>query len=193
MRLALYQPEIPQNTGTLMRLGACMGVGIDIIEPCGFIWDDARLKRAGMDYMELANVTRHPSFEEFLKSLDCHPLRRLAVAMTENKQRHCEEQLLRGNPKVLENNERKECNLTPSRLILLDTKATTDYLDFEFHPNDVLMVGRESDGVPDNVFNACAHKLKISMLSGVRSLNVAIAASMVLGEALRQTLIRHKK
>ena len=132
-----------------MRLGACMGVGIDIIEPCGFIWDDARLKRAGMDYMELANVTRHPSFEEFLT------------------------------------------NITPSRLILLDTKATTDYLDFEFHPDDVLMVGRESDGVPDAVFNACAHKLKISMLSGVRSLNVAIAASMVLGEALRQTT--HKK
>ena len=147
MRLALYQPEIPQNTGTLMRLGACMGVGIDIIDPCGFIWDDARLKRAGMDYMELVNVTRHPSFEEFLTKI------------------------------------------IPARLILLDTKATVDYLDFEFHPDDVLMVGKESDGVPDNVFNACAHKLKISMLSGVRSLNVAIAASMVLGESLRQTRI----
>ncbi|MBY0377588.1 MAG: tRNA methyltransferase, partial [Gammaproteobacteria bacterium] len=109
MRLALYQSEIPQNTGTLMRLGACVGVGIDIIEPCGFVWDDARLKRAGMDYMELANVTRHSSFEEFLG------------------------------------------NITPARLILLDTKATTDYLDFEFHPDDILMVGREGDGVPDDV------------------------------------------
>ena len=145
MHLALYQPEIPQNTGTLMRLGACVGVGIDIIEPCGFIWDDARLKRAGMDYLELANVKRHPSFEEFLT------------------------------------------NIIPARLILLDTKATVDYLDFEFHPDDILMVGKESDGVPDDVFNACPHRLKISMLAGVRSLNVAIAASMVLGESLRQT------
>lgn len=145
MRLALYQPEIPQNTGTLMRLGACVGVGIDIIEPCGFIWDDARLKRAGMDYMDLANVKRHPSWEEF------------------------------------------SCKIAPSRLILLDTKATLDYLDFKFQPSDILMVGQESDGVPHDVFNACPHRLKISMLSGVRSLNVAIAASMVLGEALRQT------
>jgi len=144
MRLALYQPEIPQNTGTLMRLGACMGVGIDVIEPCGFIWDDARLKRAGMDYMELANVIRHPSWEEFLG----------------------------------------QTNL--SRLILLDTKATINYLDFTFHPSDILMVGRESDGVPDDVFKACPHALKISMSENTRSLNVAIAASMVLGEALRQ-------
>lgn len=128
-----------------MRLGACVGVGIDIIEPCGFIWDDARLKRAGMDYMELANVTRYSSWEEFLGQT------------------------------------------TPSRLILLDTKATTDYLDFKFQSSDILMVGREGDGVPDDVFDACPHRLKISMLSGVRSLNVAIAASMVLGEALRQT------
>ena len=145
MRLALYQPEIPQNTGTLIRLGACVGVGIDVIEPCGYIWDDARLKRAGMDYMELANVTRHATWDAFQQQLNL------------------------------------------SRLILLDTKASTDYLDFEFQPDDILMVGRESDGVPEMVFNATHYQVKISMLSERRSLNVAVAASIVLGEALRQT------
>lgn len=145
MRLALYHPEIPQNTGTLIRLGACIGVGIDVIEPCGYIWDDARLKRAGMDYMELANVARHASWEAFQQQLK------------------------------------------PARLILLDTKASTDYLDFKFQPDDILMVGRESDGVPDDVFKATDHQVKISMISERRSLNVAVAASIVLGEALRQT------
>jgi tRNA (cytidine/uridine-2'-O-)-methyltransferase len=145
MRLALFQPEIPQNTGTLIRLGACMGVGIDVIEPCGYVWDDARLKRAGMDYMELANVTRHSSWEMFYQQIK------------------------------------------PARLILLDTKATIGYLNFEFKPSDILMVGRESDGVPDDVFKACNFQVKIPMLSERRSLNVAVAASIVLGEALRQT------
>ena len=145
MRLALYQPEIPQNTGTLMRLGACVGIGIDIIDPCGFVWDDAKLKRAGMDYRELATVTRHTGWDEFYKTV------------------------------------------TPRRLILLDTKADIDYLDFDFQQTDILMVGRESDGVPDPVFSDCHHQIKISMQPGARSLNVAVAASMVLGEALRQT------
>lgn len=145
MRLALYQPEIPQNTGTLMRLGACMGVGIDIIEPCNFVWDDARLKRAGMDYMEIANVTRHCSWDMFVE------------------------------------------RISPSRLVLLDTKATTNYTDFEFKHSDVLMVGKESEGVPDAIFKFCPYSVKIAMSQNTRSLNVAIAASIVLGEALRQT------
>lgn len=142
MRLAFYQPEIPQNTGTLMRLCACFGIPFHIIEPCGFVWDDARLKRAGMDYRDIATVTRFATWDDF-----------------KNQQK---------------------------RIILLDTKATTDYLDFSFQADDTLLLGRESNGVPENVFQSC-FSVKISMRPLCRSLNVAIAAGIVLGEALRQT------
>lgn len=146
MRLALYQPEIPQNTGTLMRLGACLGVGIDIIEPTGFIWNDQRLRRAGMDYAELATIKRHSSWTSFQKE-----------------------------------------QLPPQRLILVDTKATTSFLNFQFHPTDTLLLGKESIGVPPEVFDQIPHHVLIPMLPCRRSLNVAIAAAMVLTEALRQT------
>ncbi|RZI46918.1 tRNA (cytidine(34)-2'-O)-methyltransferase [Candidatus Finniella inopinata] len=145
LHLALYQPEIPQNAGTLIRLAACVGIKLDIIEPCGFIFDDARLKRAGMDYGEIENIKRHQNWSAFFSFYTSH------------------------------------------RLILLDTKAETNYLDFTFHSDDILLVGRESNGVPPDVFQNTRHQIKIAMQPHKRSLNVAVAASMVLGEALRQT------
>lgn len=144
MRIALYQPEIPQNVGTLIRLGACIGVGIDIIEPTSFVWNDKYLKRAGMDYIDMATVTRTPSWQEYLQQ-----------------------------------------NYS-KRIILLDTKATTDFYDFSFMKDDILLLGQESTGVPDEVFHTLP-SVKIPMLANRRSLNVAIAGAMVLTEALRQT------
>lgn len=142
MRLALYQPDIAQNAASLIRLAACLGVGVDIIEPCGFLFSDRGFKRAGMDYLELAAATRHASWEAF----------------------------------------RPE-----GRLVLLTTKASECYAGFAFRPDDVLLVGRESAGVPDEVHAAAAARLRIPMRQGLRSINVAQAAAMVLGEALRQT------
>jgi tRNA (cytidine/uridine-2'-O-)-methyltransferase len=147
VRLALYQPEIPQNTGTLLRLGACLGVPVDIIEPCSFVWHDQKLRRAGMDYLELANVTRHVSWFQF----------------------------------------QQVCEQKAQRLILLDVQGETSFLDFQFSCQDVLMVGRESLGVPVEVFDQIPHRIKIPMLKQRRSLNLAVAASIVLSEALRQT------
>ena len=149
MRLALYQPDIAQNTGTMMRLAACLGVAMDIIEPCGFVFDDRRLRRAGMDYMAGVDLTRHADWPAFLNALDGR------------------------------------------RLVLLSTKATQSYYDFTFRPDDVLLMGRESAGVPPEVHNAASAVLRIPMVAGARSLNVAVAAAMVLGEALRQEFRRH--
>lgn len=143
MRLALYQPEIPQNTGTLIRLAACLGVPLDIIEPCGFIWHDQKLQRAGMDYIELANVQRHTSFSAFRETL-------------------------------------------PQRLVLIDTQGNVPYYDFVFNPDDILMLGQESVGVPQDVFDSIPDRVVIPMQAGRRSLNVAIAGAMVLSEGLRQ-------
>lgn len=143
MRLALYQPEIPQNTGTLIRLAACLGVPLDIIEPCGFIWHDQKLQRAGMDYIELANVQRHTSFSAFRKAL-------------------------------------------PQRLVLIDTQGNVPYYDFTFTPDDILMLGQESVGVPQDIFDSIPDRVVIPMQPGRRSLNVAIAGAMVLSEGLRQ-------
>lgn len=144
MRLSLFEPDIPQNAGALIRLGACLGVPVDIIEPCGFLFDDARLKRVGMDYLDLATVVRHVSWDAFVRA-------------------------------------------TAGRMILLTTKSSTSYLDFAFHPDDVLILGRESAGVPEHVHTAATARLRIPMKQGLRSLNVASAGAMVLGEALRQT------
>ncbi|MCX7343466.1 MAG: tRNA (cytidine(34)-2'-O)-methyltransferase [Proteobacteria bacterium] len=147
MRLALYQPEIPQNVGTLIRLGACLGVPIDVIEPTGFLWSDKHLKRSGLDYMCMANVERVLSWEIY-------------------QQRQ-------------------------QRIILIDTKAEINFWDFEFKADDVLMLGKESSGVPDNVFGSIQNRVKIPMLPDRRSLNMAIAGAMVLTEALRQTRHEH--
>lgn len=144
MRLALYQPDIPQNTGTLLRLGACLGVGVDIIEPCGFVFSDKHLRRAGMDYLDKADVVRHASWDVFRAQ-------------------------------------------STGRLVLLSTSADTIYTDATFASGDVLMVGRESAGVPAAVAAAADIRVRVPMVAEVRSLNVAVAAAMVVGEALRQT------
>jgi len=142
--LALYQPDIPQNAGTLLRLSACLGMTVDVIEPCGFLWDERRMRRAGMDYLDAVQVRRHPSFAAFADTLG------------------------------------------PRRLVLLTTKGDTRFDRFPFLANDVIMVGRESAGVPPEVAAAATVSLRIPMAQGMRSLNVALAATLVLGEACRQ-------
>lgn len=145
MRLALFEPDIPQNAGALIRLGTCLGVGVDLIEPLGFLMTDRGLKRAGMDYLKSADIRRHDSWARFREPLGT------------------------------------------GRLLLLTTRGTMAYTDFQFVPDDTLMVGRESAGVPQAVHDAAQARLVIPMQPGQRSLNVALAAAMVLGEALRQT------
>jgi tRNA (cytidine/uridine-2'-O-)-methyltransferase len=145
MRLALFQPDIPQNAGALIRLGACLGVGIDIIEPCGFVFSDRGFRRAGMDYVALAECRRHDSWAAF-----------------------CE-------------------NLGERRLILLTRNGSVAYTEFAFATDDVILLGRESAGVPDEVRERANAALRIPLKPGLRSLNVAQAGAMVLGEALRQT------
>jgi len=145
LRLALYQPDMPTNTGSMLRLGACLGVGLDIIEPCGFVWDDKKLRRVAMDYIDHINYARHPSWEAFLQAKQV------------------------------------------GRIVLLTTKGATPYTDFQYRTNDILMVGRESAGVPDSVHDSADARVIIPMAEGLRSLNVALSAAMVLGEALRQT------
>jgi len=146
MRLALFQPDIPQNAGALIRLGACLGVAVDIIEPCGFVLSDRRLRRAGMDYLDSAALARHDSWPSFLAS-----------------------------------------RRPQARLILLTTSGTVPYHRFAFAADDTIVLGRESAGAPPEVHAASAARLIIPMRQGLRSLNVALAAAMVLGEALRQT------
>jgi tRNA (cytidine/uridine-2'-O-)-methyltransferase len=147
MRLALYEPDIPQNTGTILRLAACLGVPVDLIGPAGFDSSDRALRRAGLDYLEHVELARHASFAAF------EAARRSAGA----------------------------------RLILLSTHGDTVYTSFTFRPADTLLLGRESAGVPPPVHAAADARLRIPMRAGLRSLNIAVAAAMVIGEALRQT------
>ena len=146
IRLALFQPDIPQNAGTLLRTCACLGIGADLIEPAGFPSSDRHFRRAGLDYLDALALVRHASFAAF------EAWRRV----------------------------------TPRRLVLLTTGADLDYRDVAFRPGDILMVGRESAGVPPEVHAAADLRVTVPMHPGFRSLNVAIAAAMVLGEALRQ-------
>jgi tRNA (cytidine/uridine-2'-O-)-methyltransferase len=145
MRLALYEPDIPQNLGAFIRLSACLNVPLDIIEPCGFPVDDKRIRRAAMDYYDLARLTRHASWQAFRRDKPA------------------------------------------GRLVLLTTKAAEMFPQIQFQPDDILLLGRESAGVPDEVHDAADLRLRIPLKPGARSLNVALAASMVLSEALRQT------
>jgi tRNA (cytidine/uridine-2'-O-)-methyltransferase len=147
MQIALYQPDIPQNTGTILRLCACMGVAAHIIEPAGFPVSDRNFRRAGMDYLDQVNWMRHDSWTKF------------------------------------EDWRRQESY----RLLLFTTKAATPYLDFRYQASDILLFGRESAGVPSEVAEAADARLLIPIRPGLRSLNVAMAAAMALGEALRQT------
>ncbi len=144
MRLTLYQPDIPPNAGTMLRLAACLGVAVDLIEPCGFPFGDRDLRRAGMDYLDRVTLTRHASWPAYLLARP------------------------------------------PGRLILLTTRAESAYTGFRFAGDDILLVGRETAGVPAAVHAAADARLAIPMAAGCRSLNVALAAAMVLGEALRQ-------
>ena len=146
LRFALFEPDIPQNLGTILRLAACLGFGTDIIEPCGFPLSHAKLKRAGMDYLDHVEMLQHHSWESFHGS----------------------------------------CYGQARRLLLLTTKSKVSYLEQKFAPGDTLLLGRETAGVPTFVHEAADARLTVPMLSGMRSLNVAVAAAMVAGEALRQ-------
>lgn len=145
MQLALYQPDIPPNVGTILRMGACLDVQVNIIEPCGFPLGEKSFRRAGMDYIDQSRTVRHKSWEEFLE------------------------------------------NIGPSRLILLTTRGARQYTDIAYKPDDIILLGRESAGVPDMVHRRADERVVIPMAPGTRSLNVALSAAMVLGEALRQT------
>ena len=145
MRLVLFQPDIPQNTGTILRLAACLGVPVDIVEPSGFVWSEPRLRRAGMDYLEFAAVARHASWEAFLAARE------------------------------------------PGRLVLLTTRGATPLTEARFAAGDHLVLGRESAGVPEAVHALADLAVRVPMVAGARSLNVAVTAGIVLAEALRQT------
>lgn len=147
LRIALYQPDIPGNTGTILRLAACLGLGVDIIEPAGFDISDRNLKRAGMDYLANVSLARHVNFERFEEW-------------------------------------RRESG---RRLVLASTKAAEHYTDFAYRPDDILLFGRESAGVPETVHDTANARVIIPMVEGQRSINVAMSAAMIAGEALRQT------
>ena len=146
LRLALYEPDIPQNAGTLMRLCACLGLPLDLIEPAGFDASDRNLRRAGLDYLHALRLERHLSF------------------------RHFEEwRRARGH-----------------RLLLATTRADVAHHHFRFSPGDILLLGRESAGVPDHVHEAADARLAIPLRPGLRSLNVAVAGGILVAEAMRQ-------
>ena len=147
MQIALYQPDIPQNTGAILRLAACLDAGVHIIEPAGFDASDRALRRAGLDYIEHTRITRHASFEAF-----------------EQWRKH-----------------------TSHRLVLLTTHAKTPYTDLAFEADDILLLGRESAGVPQEVQDIADARIVVPMAKGRRSLNLVTAAAMVIGEGLRQT------
>lgn len=147
IRLALFQPDIPQNTGTIIRLCACLGVGLDIIEPAGFDVSDRHLRRSGLDYAARCAVTRHATLGLFLAQLA-------------RDQR---------------------------RLVLCEPDGNIAHHDFAFHPDDTLVMGRESAGSPPHLYAAAGQVVAVPMVAQMRSLNVAVASALVLGEALRQT------
>ena len=146
-RLALFEPDIPQNTGTILRLCPCLGIPIEIVEPAGFDVSDRHFRRSGLDYLERAAVTRHPSWVAF-------------------------EAWRRGEG---------------ARLVVATTMGPTLYTAYAFRPDDVILLGRESAGVPEAVHRVAGARVVVPMRAGLRSLNVAVAAAMILGEALRQT------
>jgi tRNA (cytidine/uridine-2'-O-)-methyltransferase len=145
IRLALFEPEIAGNVGAVLRLGACMGAAVDLIEPMGFAWDDRRVRRTAMDYIDHVSVTRHAGFEAFRATIGAR------------------------------------------RLILFTTKASQSPYDFVFRADDVLLFGKESAGVPAAVAECADARLCLPMRPEVRSMNLAMAAALALGEALRQT------
>ena len=144
MHIALYKPDIPQNTAAIIRLSACLNLKIHIIEPCGFNVHDTRFKRVVMDYLGFSKITRYEDYNKFLSK-----------------------------------NKRK-------RIVLMTTKAKKHYHKFNFKKNDILLFGRESAGVPENLHKTIKHKVKVPMNKKTRSLNVAISVAIISAEALRQ-------
>ena len=144
MHIALYKPDIPQNTAAIIRLGACLSLKIHIIEPCGFDLHDARFKRVVMDYLDLSKIFRYEDYDKFL---------------SKNKKK---------------------------RIVLMTTKAKKNYHRFIFKKNDILLFGRESAGVPENLHKTIKDKVKVPMNKKTRSLNVAMSVAIVSAEALRQ-------
>ena len=144
MRIALYEPEIAGNVGAVLRLGACLGVVVDLIEPMGFAWDDARVRRTAMDYIDAVEIERHAGWDAFRAARS-------------------------------------------GRLALLTTKGTVSLYDAVFEPDDTLLIGKESAGVPADIAAICDLSVRIPIRAEVRSLNLATAAALALGEALRQT------
>ena len=147
MRIALYQPDIAQNTGAILRLAACLNVAVDIIQPAGFDISSRALRRAALDYFDKADLKRHRTFADF----------------------------------------KQEAEMTGGRLILLTTRAQTAYHNIVFENSDIILAGRESSGVPEEVHASANLRIRIPMRADLRSLNVAVSLAIVLGEALRQT------
>jgi tRNA (cytidine/uridine-2'-O-)-methyltransferase len=146
MRIALFEPDIPQNTGNIFRLGACLGIEVDIIEPTGYVFDDKRFKRSSMDYINHIKYKRHLDWEKFYKWS-------------------------------------KKNNF---RLILLTTKSKQKYTEYQFKNSDILLFGRESAGVPQNIHDIVDEQLTIPMKKNLRSINVSSSVALVIGEACRQ-------
>ena len=145
MRIALFEPEIAGNVGAVLRLGACLGAAVDLVEPLAFEWDDRRVRLAAMDYIDHVEVIRHAGFAAF------------------------------------------RATIGTGRLVLFTTKSRQSAYDFQFRPDDILLFGKESAGVPAHVANACDAQLRIPMRAEVRSMNLALTAALALGEAMRQT------
>ena len=145
MRIALFEPEIAGNVGAVLRLSACLGAAVDLIEPMGFEWDDRRVRRAAMDYIDHVTIARHADFAAF------------------------------------------SATIGSSRLVLFTTKSSQSAYDFAFRPDDVLLFGKESAGVPTAIAEACHGRIRLPMRPQVRSMNMATSAALALGEALRQT------
>ncbi len=146
MKIALYQPDIPQNCGAMIRLAACMDAELDIIEPCGFLWDERKIRQSALDYYDKITITRHVSWQKFFDLYQGH-----------------------------------------RRIILMSTKTDAPYTGFTFRADDILLAGRESAGVPEDVHNTVDAEICIPMKNNLRSLNIVNATSMILGEAIRQT------
>lgn len=144
VRIALFQPDIPQNTASIFRLSACFGVGVDIIEPCGFLFDDKRFKRVVMDYLPLVEIKRHQNWDTFQQTYQ------------------------------------------QKRIVLFTTKATKSYTKFQYQPNDILLFGQESCGVPEAVHKVVDERLNIPIITQARSLNLALSCALAVGEATRQ-------
>ena len=144
MHIALYKPDIPQNTAAIIRLGACLNLKIHIIEPCGFNLHDPRFKRVVMDYMGMSRVFRYEDYDDFMKK---------------NKDK---------------------------RIVLMTTKAKKHYHKFKFKKNDMMLFGRESAGVPENLHKNIKNRIKVPMNKKTRSLNVAMSVAIISAEALRQ-------